>query len=726
MRILGVVSSSSREVPNAPTIGTATDVGTGRAYNNGAATVTFTAPTFDGGLPITGYTVTSSPGGFTGTGSASPITVTGLQSGTAYTFTVVATNSRGNSTASSASNSITATTVPQAPTVSVTDVGTGRAFNNGAATVTVTGGATGGKAISSYSAVSSPGSFSASGSSPLTVTGLASNTSYTYSVTATNANGTSTATVSGAVTATTVPQAPTIGTATAGNAQATVTFTGNATGGKAISTYTATSSPGSITGSSASSPITVSGLSNGTAYTFTVTATNANGTSSASAASNSVTPVVPVTYWLQKYGAAGLTGNYLSVTADSSGNTYGFADGAVAGVSSQSNSPSFRYAYISTQTAIRKGIASNATYTAIVSNSAASNLSGFVALFNNSNGSVAWERSITSSAYTGAGAQTRLTGVQLDASNNVYVTGYTRQSSSTASIIPWLAKFNSSGTLQWNSNFNVSTSNGGGLVGIAVDSSGNVYCLCGRSSPSLVAGVIKVDSTGTFQWANNYWNTSVNFTPVYNQNGTQNIVCDSSGNVLFIVGVGLAPNSYQLCVVKLNSSGSVVWANATDVNGNQVLNPYAMTIDSDNNTYSAFIDSSAADNGYLKHNSSGTLLLQRTWSSGAAMYAQNMATDANALYAGLLPFGGTAGSNPYIFKVPKDGSKTGSYSIGGSTINYSATSYGTINPGTVSSRGNQGSFNMSVYTVFSVATASNTYTSYSTMFNSTAPTTVTI
>lgn len=208
MRILGVVSSSSREVPNAPTIGTATDVGTSRAYNNGAATVTFTAPTWDGGLPITGYTVTSSPGGFTGTGSASPITVTGLQSGTSYTFTVVATNSRGNSTASAASNSITATTVPQAPTI-----GTASRTNNTTVSLGFTAGATGGKTISSYTATSSPSiSLTTTGTStPLTVTGTyASGTAYTFTITATNANGTSTA--SSASNSVTPYPTPSIGT----------------------------------------------------------------------------------------------------------------------------------------------------------------------------------------------------------------------------------------------------------------------------------------------------------------------------------------------------------------------------------------------------------------------------------------------------------------------------------------------------------------------------------
>ena len=93
----------------------------------------------------------------------------------------------------------------------------------------------------------------------------------------------------------TAPGAPTIGTATGGDAQATVPFTApTSNGGAAITTYTATSSPGNITGTvsqAGSGTITVTGLTNNTPYTFTVTATNSVGTGAASAASNSVTPV---------------------------------------------------------------------------------------------------------------------------------------------------------------------------------------------------------------------------------------------------------------------------------------------------------------------------------------------------------------------------------------------------------------------------------------------------
>lgn len=127
-----------------------------------------------------------------------------------------------------------------------------------------------------------------------TVTGLTASTAYDFRVTATNSagNGTASSTASTTTSASaTVPGAPTIGTATAGDASASVTFTAPASnGGAAITGYTVTSTPGGITASGSSSPITVTGLTNGTSYTFTVHATNSVGNSAESSASNSVTP----------------------------------------------------------------------------------------------------------------------------------------------------------------------------------------------------------------------------------------------------------------------------------------------------------------------------------------------------------------------------------------------------------------------------------------------------
>ena len=54
---------------------------------NGQAVITFD-PSSNGGFPISQYTATSSPGGFTGTCGSSPCTVFGLTNGTSYTFTI--------------------------------------------------------------------------------------------------------------------------------------------------------------------------------------------------------------------------------------------------------------------------------------------------------------------------------------------------------------------------------------------------------------------------------------------------------------------------------------------------------------------------------------------------------------------------------------------------------------------------------------------------------------
>jgi uncharacterized protein (TIGR02145 family) len=255
---------------------------------NSSASVAFT-PASNGGSAITGYTVTSNPGSFTGTGSSSPIIVTGLTNGTSYTFTVIATTAVGNSAASAASNAVTPATVPGAPTIGSAVAG------NTQATVSFTApSTTGGSAITGYTVTSNPGAITRTGSSsPITVTGLTNGTSYTFTVVATNTAGNSASSAaSNAVTPVTVPGAPTIGSAVAGNAQASVSFTVPSTdGGSAITGYTVTSNPGAITRTGSSSPIIVTGLTNGTSYTFTVVATNAVGNSAASAASNAVTPV---------------------------------------------------------------------------------------------------------------------------------------------------------------------------------------------------------------------------------------------------------------------------------------------------------------------------------------------------------------------------------------------------------------------------------------------------
>jgi len=273
-------------VPVAPTIGTATPL-------NASASVAFT-PNSDGGSAITGYTATSTPGSFTGTSTSSPITVSGLSNGTGYAFVVKATNAIGDSSNSSASNSVT----PYVPASSFTFTGpssgnvrsastnftvTPNSTYNGTITITPTGvGSTGlSPVILTWNLSSAAQTF--------TITPL---TSGAITLTPTNSNGiTNPANLTYTANAV-VPLAPTIGLAMPGLSTASVSFTAPSNdGGSNITLYTVTSSPdGKTATTNTPGNVTILGLTNGTSYTFSVTATNSVGTSASSSASNAVIP----------------------------------------------------------------------------------------------------------------------------------------------------------------------------------------------------------------------------------------------------------------------------------------------------------------------------------------------------------------------------------------------------------------------------------------------------
>jgi hypothetical protein len=165
-----------------------------------------------------------------------------------------------------------------------------------------------------------------------TVTGLTNGSSYDFRVSAVNAIGQGSPCTPVTTIPNVVPGTPTIGTATAGDAQATVTFSAPSTGAP-ILYYTATASTngGSASATSAGSPITVTGLTNGVFYTLKVTATNAIGTGAASSASNSVVPSSATNNAI--YATAGTTtwtapANVYSVTVELRGSGGG---GATAG-----------------------------------------------------------------------------------------------------------------------------------------------------------------------------------------------------------------------------------------------------------------------------------------------------------------------------------------------------------------------------------------------------------
>ncbi len=290
-------------VPNSPTAVTAVP-------GNGSATVGWTNPSANGS-PISHYTVSAvdvtnpANGGQTVSGSAGPLTVSGLTNGDSYTFTVTATNSRGTGAVSLPSSSVLIPTVPDPPSevLSAPDADN----DPGTLAVYFYAGFDEGSPTTRYTATAidlsnptdpSNGLVVTGSTSPIDVTGLTPGDSYAFTVTATNALGTSQSSSASAGEAAPagVPGLPTAVTAVAGNGSATVTWTNPSANGSPITSYTVTASDGSDpanggqTASGPAGPLTVGGLTNGDGYTFTVTATNGVGPGAASAPSPVTVP----------------------------------------------------------------------------------------------------------------------------------------------------------------------------------------------------------------------------------------------------------------------------------------------------------------------------------------------------------------------------------------------------------------------------------------------------
>ena len=158
------------------------------------ATLKWVAPTTTNGKPLTGYVVTPFLTGVpqairTFNSLATTQVVTGLLNGRSYTFRVAAKNANGTGLVSPASPAVLVAGAP-APPAGVR-AGRGR---RGRLRVTFIPGATNGLAITSFTSTCTSRNGGVSGSrsgvaSPILVTGLSPNKTYTCNVRATNARG---------------------------------------------------------------------------------------------------------------------------------------------------------------------------------------------------------------------------------------------------------------------------------------------------------------------------------------------------------------------------------------------------------------------------------------------------------------------------------------------------------------------------------------------------------
>jgi predicted phage tail protein len=325
----GLHSGPSNEASATPVTAPGAPTGLTATAGNAQVSLSWTAPASDGGAKVTSYnvyegtTATFKDAAPAAMATSTSMTVQNLANGTTYYFRVTAVNQVGEGSASGAAAAAPAAaiTAPGPPTGLTATPGHGRV------TLSWTAPASdGGPGISGYQVYegTSPGSESASPvnsslvtATSYTVTGLANGTTYYFKVAAVNDakhQGKDSGEVSAAplspassASATTSPSqqpgapgtpgAPAGLTATAGNAEVSLSWTAPASdGGSPPASYNIYqgASPGFSLGSAVKSTTStstiVTGLTNGTTYYFVVAAVDTNGKVSGASSEASAEP----------------------------------------------------------------------------------------------------------------------------------------------------------------------------------------------------------------------------------------------------------------------------------------------------------------------------------------------------------------------------------------------------------------------------------------------------
>lgn len=180
--------------------------------------------------------------------------------------------------------------------------------------------------------------------------------------------------------------------------------------------------------------------------------------------------------------------------------------------------------------------------------------------------------------------------VAIDSSENVYAFGRSNVSGSYRQTI---AKYNKSGTLQWQKQLSNNVHAGYYECWGTVDPSGNPIAYNADTNGG--ATLTKLTSAGAITWQRTLGASTDSF--------TDTVVCDSSSNVY---GTGPMNDGagYKMMLIKYNSSGTYQWQLKTNGEG------HGIAIDSSNNVYVAGFAGGTYGLHINKYDSSGSLLHQ--------------------------------------------------------------------------------------------------------------------
>jgi hypothetical protein len=256
-------------------------------------------------------------------------------------------------------------------------------------------------------------------------------------------------------------------------------------------------------------------------------------------------------------------------------------------------------------------------------------------------GALLWQRIWSNSTDEGRG-------IAVDSLGNVFVTGLTSQNpSSSTPYFGFLFKLDSAGNLLWQKVWGAGYYTRGNAV--AVDSSNNAYVAGITDSKNIIGNdvtMMKFDSNGNLIWQHN-WGLALQ--------DALGIAVDSSGNVYvsgWTTGFEAAGgNGFQLFLLKISPLGSLLWERVYGGARDEI--GWGVAVDKAGNVYVTGMSRSAGIGGsfdllLLRFDSTGALLAQRTWGGSGVDVGAGIGVDAsgNIMVTGYTSSYGTMGTCP--------------------------------------------------------------------------------
>ncbi len=237
-------------------------------------------------------------------------------------------------------------------------------------------------------------------------------------------------------------------------------------------------------------------------------------------------------------------------------------------------------------------------------------------------------------------------GIVLDASDNIYVTGYEFRPDLGEEYNVWLRKYDTNGATLWTKTYNSPANNWDEGYGVTVDAAGNVYVTGSELRSDLGQSrniwLRKYDTNGNVLWTQTYDSDA------HSNDEGYGVAVDAAGNV-YVTGYEERPDlgqSANVCLRKYDTNGNALWTRTYDSPAHADDRGWETVVDGTGNVYVA---------GYERRDDLGqfyNIWLRKYDTNGNTLWTETYAGPSGGHDLG---FGVTLDTEGYVYVTGQDG-----------------------------------------------------------------------